>query len=119
MFRTAYDEALIDSPRGARSREREAIRLSIEYMEAAEQAGPQSRDAVVAANFLRQLWTILMEDLANHGNELPAMLRAQVISIGLWMLRHAEDIRMERQTSFRPAIDISRLVAEGLACDHR
>jgi len=115
MFRTAYDEALTDSPREARLREREAIRLSIEYMEAAELAGTQSREAVVAANFLRQLWTILIEDLAGLGNELLAMLRAQVISIGLWMLRHADDIRLERQTSFRPAIDISKLVAEGLA----
>lgn len=114
MFQTAYDEALTDSPREARAREREAITRSIEYMEAAEQTGPQSREAIVAANFLRQLWTILIEDLASPGNELPAMLRAQVISIGLWIMRHAEDIRMERQTSFRPAIDISKLILEGL-----
>lgn len=115
MMQMAYDEALEDSPREARARERDAISRSIEYMEAAERAGPQSREAIVALNFLRQLWTILIEDLASQGNELPAMLRAQVISIGLWIMRHAEDIRMERQTSFRPAIDISKLMVEGLA----
>lgn len=114
MFQMAYDEALIDSPREARAREREAIARSIEFMEAAELAGPQSREAIVACNFLRQLWTILIEDLASPGNELPPMLRAQVISIGLWIMRHAEDISMERQTSFRPSIDISRLIREGL-----
>jgi flagellar protein FlaF len=115
MMQTAYDQVLEDSPREARARERAAISRSIEYMEAAERAGLQSREAIVALNFLRQLWTILIEDLASQGNELPAMLRAQVISIGLWIMRHAEDIRMERQTSFRPAIDISKLMVEGLA----
>lgn len=115
MFQTAYDEALIDSPKEARARERDVISRSIEFMEAADKAGPLSREAIVAANFLRQLWTILIEDLASPGNELPPMLRAQLISIGLWIMRHAEDISMERQTSFRPAIDISKLILEGLA----
>lgn len=114
MYRIAYDEALADSPREARAREREAISRSIEYMEEAEAAGPQSREAVVAVNFLRQLWTILIEDLAGEGNALPPMLRAQIISIGLWIMRQAEDIRMEQRRSFRPLIDISKLICEGL-----
>ena len=114
MYRIAYDEALTDSPLEARAKEREAIFRSIEYMEAAEQAGPQSRETIVAVNFLRQLWTILIEDLAGQGNALPPMLRAQIISIGIWILRHAEEISMEKQSSFRPVIEISKLIQEGL-----
>lgn len=114
MYRLAYDEALSDSPREARAREREAITRSIEYMEAAEEVGSWSRESVIAVNFLRQLWTILIEDLASDGNALPPLLRAQIISIGLWILRQAEEIGMERQTSFRPIIDISNLIREGL-----
>ena len=114
MFQAAYAEELTESVPEARSREREAISKSIDYMEAAELAGPRSREAIVAINFLRQLWTILIEDLAGDGNALPPNLRAQAISIGLWLMRHAEDISMERQTSFRPAIDISKLIREGL-----
>ena len=114
MYQIAYSEALTDSPLEARAREREAIALSIAYMEAAERAGAQSREAVVALNFLRQLWTILLEDLASPANALPPALRAQVISIGLWVMRAAEDIRMERQTSFAPIIEVSRTIEEGL-----
>lgn len=114
-MQTSYDDEVMASPREARARERDAINRSIEYMELAERAGLQSREAVVAINFLRQLWSILIEDLASHENALPPLLRAQVISIGLWIMRHAEDISLERQTSFRPAIDVSRLLSEGLA----
>ena len=114
MYRLAYDEALSDSPLEARARERKAIARSIEYMEAAEVEGPQSRESIVAVNFLRQLWTILIEDLASEGNALPPVLRARLISIGIWILRQAEEISMERQTSFRPIIDISKLIQEGL-----
>ena len=115
MYQNAYAEALLESPKEARMREREAITRSIEYMEAAEEAGPQSREAIVALNFLRQLWTILLEDLADQRNALPPMLRAQVISIGIWIMREAEEIRLENRTSFRPIIDISQLIREGLA----
>lgn len=114
-MQTAYDDEVIASPRETRAREREAISRSIEYMESAELAGPQSREAIVAINFLRQLWTILIEDLASKENALPPLLRAQVISIGLWIMRHAEDISAERHASFRPAIDVSKLLREGLA----
>lgn len=114
MYQLAYDEALSGSPVETRASEREAIDRSIEYMEAAEKAGPMSREEIVAINFLRQLWTILIEDLATEGNGLPPLLRAQVISIGLWILRQADDISMERQSAFRSIIDISKLIREGL-----
>jgi flagellar protein FlaF len=114
MYRLAYEEALSDSPLETRAREREAIDRSIEYMEAAELAGPMSRESVIAVNFLRQLWTILIEELANGQNALPPLLRAQVISIGLWILRQAEDISQGGHSSFRSTIDISKLIREGL-----
>lgn len=114
MYQIAYAEALTDSPCEARSREREAIQRSIEYMKAAELAGSQSREAIVAVNFLRQLWTILIEDLASEGNSLLPELRAQIISIGIWVMRQAEEISMERRSSFQPIIEISELIGEGL-----
>lgn len=114
MFQAAYADSVADSPSEARARERDAIAKSIEMMTEAAKAGPQSREAVIALNFLRQLWTILIEDLGSSTNALPPMLRAQLISIGISVLRQAEDIRMERKSDFSGLIEISKLIIEGL-----
>jgi flagellar biosynthesis activator protein FlaF len=115
MYRLAYAQTTVDSSLEGRAKERQAIARSIELMQAAAAAGTNSREAIVALNFLRQLWTILIEDLASPGNALPPMLRAQIISIGLSLLRQADDIRMERHDNFDGLIDVSRLIMEGLA----
>ena len=114
MYQLAYAETAEESPAENRVREREAIAHSIALMAAARAAGPNSRETVVALNFLRQLWTIMIEDLASGQNPLPPMLRAQIVSIGLSILRQADDIRLERHKDFDGLIDVSRLIMEGL-----
>jgi len=115
MYRLAYAETAEESPAENRLRERQAIAHSIALMELARQAGPKSRETIVALNFLRQLWTIMIEDLASGQNALPPMLRAQIVSIGLSLLRQAEDIRLGRNDDFAGLIEVSRLIMEGLA----
>lgn len=114
MFKLAYSEVVSDAPSEARAREREAVQRAIELMQKAEEAGYASREAIVALNFVRNLWTILIEDLASPNNLLPPVLRAQLISIGISILRQAEDIRLEKEKSFANLIEISRLIMEGL-----
>ena len=114
MYKLAYSEIVIEAPAEGRATERLAIAHSIELMEAADAAGLRSRETLVALNFLRSLWTILIEDLASAKNVLPQMVRAQLISIGLSILRQAEDIRLERQANFSKLIEISRPIMEGL-----
>ena len=55
----------------------------------------RSREAIEAVLFVRRLWGILIEDLARPENDLPQTLRADLISIGLWIMREAEQIRLE------------------------
>lgn len=114
MFAQAYSETLAESPSELRARERDVIERSIELMRAAEKAGIRSREAIVALNFMRSLWTILIEDLAKPENALDPILRAQLISIGLSLMRQSDDIRMERLQSFNGLIEISQLIMEGL-----
>lgn len=114
MFAKAYFDILTDSPTEARAREYEAIQHSIELMKAAEAAGIRSREAIVALNYIRGLWTILLEDLASPENALPSVLRAQLISIGLSILRQSDEIRMEHVQSFSGLIEISQLIGDGL-----
>ena len=83
--------------------------------EAADKAGPQSREAVEALLFVRKLWAILVEDLAKPENDLPQKLRADLISIGLWVMREAEQIRLEKSANFKGMIEVSQSIRDGLA----
>ncbi len=115
MYQFSYAEVLDETPQGARQRERQAIEQSIELLQAADKAGAQSREAVEALHFARKLWAILVEDLAKPENDLPQKLRADLISIGLWLMREAEEIRLDRSTNFKGMIEVSESIRDGLA----
>ncbi len=115
MYQFTYAEVLEEIPQSARDRERQAIDRSIEMLEAADKAGAQSREAIEALHFLRRLWGLLMEDLAKPENDLPERLRADLISIGLWIMREAEDIRLGKSSNFRGIIEVSQEIRDGLA----
>lgn len=115
MYQFSYAEVLDETPQGARQRERQAIERSIELLQAADKAGPQSREAVEALHFARRLWAILVEDLAKPDNDLPQKLRADLISIGLWIMREAEQIRLDKSTNFKGLIEVSESIRDGLA----
>jgi flagellar protein FlaF len=109
-----YNEVLEESPKQAREHERTALERSIALLEEAEKKGPKSREAVDAIFFVRKLWGIFIEDLANAENGLPQKLRADLVSVGLWVMRETEEIRQGRSTNFAGLIDVSRTIAEGL-----
>jgi flagellar protein FlaF len=114
MYQFPYAEVLDEAPKAARERERKALERSIELLEAADKAGPRSQETVEALAFVRQLWGILIEDLASPENALAQPLRADLISIGLWIMREAEDIRLEKKDSLKGLIEVSRVICEGL-----
>ena len=115
MYQFSYAEVLEETPQTARQRERHAIEHSIELLRAAEKAGVNSRETIDALLFVRRLWGILIEDLAKAENDLPQQLRADLISIGLWIMREADDIRLEKSANFKAMIEVSQSICEGLA----
>jgi flagellar protein FlaF len=114
MYQFKYAEVLENAPKAARERERQALERSIELLEAAAKCGLQSPEAVEALFFVRRLWAAFIEDLANPENDLPPPLRADLISIGLWVLREVDNIRLERTQTFADLIEVSRSICEGL-----
>jgi flagellar protein FlaF len=114
MYQFPYAEVLEETPQTARTREREAIQRSIDLLEAADKAGVQSREAVEALLFVRKLWSVLIEDLGKPENDLPKQLRADLISIGLWIMREAEQIRLEKSSNFKGIIEVSSNIRDGL-----
>jgi flagellar protein FlaF len=114
MYRFSYAEVLDETPKTAREREREALDRSIELLKRAEGAGSRSRETIEALLYVRRLWSHLIEDLAKPENDLPPNLRADLISIGLWILREAEQIRLEKSDNFKGLIEVSTAIRDGL-----
>lgn len=114
MYKIAYNEILDDSPREGRAQERGALEKSIAMLQEAEKHGAGSREAIDAIFFVRRLWGIFIEDLATPENGLPDKLRADLISVGLWVMRETEEIRLGRSSNFAGLIDVSRTISEGL-----
>ena len=73
-----------------------------------------SREAFEASNYLNRLWSVLIEDLASPENDLPPATRADLISIGLWVLREIECIRLGQSENFSALIDVTKSIREGL-----
>jgi flagellar protein FlaF len=114
MYQFSYAEIVDDACNDSRGRERRAVERGIELLRKAQASGVASRDTVEALHYIRSLWSILMEDLAHKDNDLPDRLRADLISIGIWVLREAEQIRLNRSDDFENLIEINSMICEGL-----
>lgn len=114
MYKFSYEEVLSESGSRQRENERLAIAQSVALLKSAEQAGPQSREAVDAIIFLNRLWSFFLEDLSKAENGLPDDVRAKLISIGIWMLKEAQAISNGKSKNFAALIDVSNVIAEGL-----
>jgi flagellar biosynthesis activator protein FlaF len=62
----------------------------------------------------RQLWTVLAADCGAEGNQLPAALRAQIISLSIFVDRHSRSV-MREGASMDVLIEINRTIMQGLS----
>ncbi len=72
---------------------------------------PSSVAEVLDAN--RKLWNLLSADCSDPQNALPMSLRAQIISLALWVARYSSSV-MRDGVDVEPLIDINRTMMEGL-----
>jgi flagellar biosynthesis activator protein FlaF len=114
MYQFSYAEVQTDSVADARDRERQLLTRSIDLLVAARENGPKSAQAIEAVHFLIRVWTTLIQDLGSAENELPNELRANLISIGLWLMREADEVRQGRSTNFEGLIEVSQIIRDGI-----
>ena len=67
-----------------------------------------------ALDWNRRLWSALATDCADPDNAMVPSLRAQIISISLFVSRHSSAV-MRGEDDFEALIDINRMVMQGLA----
>ena len=114
MYQSLYAEMTEGTNAVARDNERLAFGKAVALLTAAQASGPVSREAIEALLYVNRLWSVLLEDLAHPDNGLPIKLKADLISIGIWMLRQADDLRQGRAADFQSLIDISEAIRGGL-----
>jgi len=68
---------------------------------------------VEAVDWNRRLWTALANDCSSENNRLPVPVRAQIISLSLWVGRYSSQVIRQR-ASVEPLVEINRTIMQGL-----
>jgi flagellar protein FlaF len=114
MYQFSYAEMVEDTAQDCRARERRAFDRAIALLQTAKEKGNGSRESIEALLFLRRLWTTLMNDLVNPDNGLPQALRASLLSIGVWIMKEADLIRLKQSDNFDGLIEMNSILRDGL-----
>ncbi|HLP69620.1 MAG TPA: flagellar biosynthesis regulator FlaF [Rhizobium sp.] len=114
MFQFSYAEIMEDDLTAARERERQVLTRSIEYLTAAKETGRYGKEAIEAIFYTRRVWLRFIDDLKQPENELNVELRANLISIALWILKECERIRQRQSQNYQAIIDVTSIIRDGL-----
>ena len=78
-----------------------------------EESGSLDADFREAIEWNRRMWNALEIDLASDANSLPDALKAQLISVAMWVERHSA-MALRGEGEVDPLITVNRSVMEGL-----
>ena len=110
MSVAAYQRASQNSE-NTKQTEYRAFAIFTRALEEAETEGPIAVVRAVADN--RHLWLTLQMDLSSSENTLPKELKAQLISIAIWVNKYSRPA-MKREASLEPLISVNKQIMEGL-----
>lgn len=114
MYQFSYAEVMEDSASEGREREREVLDRCVTLLLAADAHKSFSHASIEALMYTRKTWNALITDLADDENALPDVLKAKLISIGLYVLKECDRIRARESSDYRGLADIIRTVGLGL-----
>jgi len=80
----------------------------------AVQSPDDAAKRIDALDWNRRLWSTLAADCAQPANELPQQVRAQIISLSMWVGRHTNAV-VRREEDLEPLIDLNRTMMQGLS----
>ena len=103
-----------DGVANAKDRERQALDRSIDLLIAARDEKAYTRTTVEALFYTRRVWIRFVEDLKHPDNELANELRADLISIAIWILKECEKIRNRESTNYQGIIEVTTIIRDGL-----
>jgi flagellar biosynthesis activator protein FlaF len=114
MYQLSYAEQIADNPTDCRDREQHALEHAAGLLRKAEAAGALSPEANEALGFVSKLWNAFIQDLVDPENDLPDVLRADLVSVGLWIIKEAALIRSSQSQNYRGIADVCMMIHDGL-----
>ncbi len=109
-YKTAAQRS--ESPRDAEYRLFGQVTMAL--IEASELDKTELSKRMEALHWNRQLWSVLATECADPENALPEALRAQIISLSMFVNRHTSAI-MRGDETFKELIEVNRTIMQGLA----
>lgn len=112
MAVTAYQKAqrAADDPRSTEYRLFGQVTGAL--MEA-QNVGARGAPLIDAVDWNRRMWSTLAIDCMDNANRLPKELRAQIVSLSLWVTKYSSEV-MHQGASLNPLIDVNRTIMQGL-----
>lgn len=114
MYQQFYEEVVEDDQVQARRVEYLALDRAVDLLTRAANVEHPSPEGVEALYYTRKLWTAFITELAAPENALPNELRANLISIGIWIMKEADAIRLDTSENYAGIADICAIVRDGL-----
>lgn len=108
-YKTA--QATTENPRQTEYRLFAEVTKSLISNKDKERVDPES---IKAIDWNRRLWITLQSDLAGDDNGFPDDLRANLISLAIWVDKHSLKA-MRGEARLAPLISVNRSIMEGLA----
>jgi len=109
-----YDAVIEDSGHEARARERLALSRGIDLLKQMQSGRLLPNEETEALLYIRRLWTFFVLDLATPQNGLPDKLRAELISIGIWIIKEADRLREQKSTEVTDLVLINTVIRDSL-----
>jgi flagellar protein FlaF len=115
MTLSSYDSMIEDSGREARSREQQALNHGIDLLKRLQAGDLETSEEAEALLYIRRLWAFFVQDLSSPRNGLPEKLRADLISVGLWVIKEADRIREDQASDVDELVAINVVIRDALA----
>ena len=114
MSLQAYQQAAAraENPREAEYRLFGQVTRALMHAATVDKSDVKTR--IDALDWNRRLWSVLATDCSDSDNQLNNPLKAQIISISLFVGRHSSAV-MRGEEDFEALIDINRSIMQGLA----
>ncbi|WP_180966702.1 flagellar biosynthesis regulator FlaF [Cohaesibacter celericrescens] len=114
MYNTYYAESTALSCEFNRNHEWSALDQVVTALKTAKEHGLVSSEGKQALHNTMMVWSFLLEDLSNSDNDLPAQLRADLISIGIFVIKQVGRLREAETAEIDGLIDINTTIRDGL-----